>query len=128
LVLSFRKIGGFRQDLEMNANAGAVSFYLHRLSGVVLTVALFPLLFVFRSRQLYGLEGPLLTGGWEVVRALLDFILCALLAFHFLNGLRLLVVEFFGLHGSQQAVTLISYILFFITVVFLVFFSLPGTV
>ena len=109
----FKKLGGWRQDLELNKNEGMLSFALFRLSGLVLAAFVFwnfGALFRIDEgaaavRSYFPAGGSfLVSGGW--------FLLCGALAFHTLHGLRTMLVELLGLYGNQRALTLSTLALF----------------
>ena len=93
----------FRQTLLPLVNVGTVAWLLHRLSGVALAVYLIPH-FVSVNAARGGpaaLDAEL--GGFATpLFAAAEYVLVLTVAFHLLNGLRIIAIDFLDLSRRQK--------------------------
>jgi len=107
------KFKGVVEDANLNKNIGNFSYWIHRLSGIGLSIYLILHTFVLSS----AISGPgSFSERMKVVQnpffAVLEVFLIAGIFFHMLNGLRITITDFFGISGSHKALFWIVVILF----------------
>ena len=93
----------FRQTLLPLVNVGTVAWLLHRLSGVALAVYLIPHFFSVNTAR----GGPAaldseLAGFATPLFAAAEYVLVLTVAFHLLNGLRIIAIDFLDLSRRQK--------------------------
>ena len=100
-----KKIFSVFGELMLNRNEGTVAFILHRLSGLCLVGYIFLHLVVVGSEFIFG-KGSFnwLMGTFEnpLIKAL-EICLISVIAFHLINGLRIIVVDFLNITRTQRA-------------------------
>jgi len=103
---------GFK-DLVKNRNPGMVSFWIHRVTGVAVTVFLFLHIFtlssVFRGKDAYdyAISKFDTKSGY-----IFQYVLLLAVAIHLLNGIRITVADFWGLTRSQKRLLWLSLLVF----------------
>ncbi|MCX7919769.1 MAG: succinate dehydrogenase, cytochrome b556 subunit [bacterium] len=92
------------KDSFLNPNMGMGSFWIQRITGVLLALYIFPHILIISTAAIYG--GNAFT---KLINALNNPIVWVLelamilgVAFHLLNGLRIILVDFFPLSRKQQ--------------------------
>ncbi|MBM4064282.1 MAG: succinate dehydrogenase, cytochrome b556 subunit [Planctomycetes bacterium] len=99
---------GFK-DLVKNRNPGMISFWIHRVTGVAVTVFLFLHIFtlssVFRGKDAYdyAISKFDTKSGY-----IFQYVLLLAVAIHLLNGIRITVADFWGLTRSQKRLLWLS--------------------
>jgi len=112
---------GFK-DLVKNRNPGMVSFWIHRVTGVAVTVFLFLHIFtlssVFRGKDAYdyAISKFDTKSGY-----IFQYVLLLAIAVHLLNGIRITIADFWGLTRSQKKLLWISLFAFSIIAVIGIF-------
>lgn len=103
------------KDLVKNRNTGMYAFWIHRITGIVITVFLFfhiwTLSAVFRGKDAYdyAISKFDTTFGYAF-----QYLLLLAVTVHLLNGIRITVADFWGLTRSQKKLLWISVFLFLI--------------
>lgn len=103
---------GFK-DLVKNRNPGMLSFWIHRVTGVAVTVFLFLHIFtlssVFRGKDAYdyAISKFDTKSGY-----IFQYVLLLAVAIHLLNGIRITIADFWGLTRSQKKLLWISLLVF----------------
>lgn len=117
-----KKILSSINDIWLNRNEGTIAFVLHRLTGLCLVGYIFLHLIVVGSDFLIG-KGVfnLLMGIFEIpLVKVLEICLISVITFHLINGLRIIIIDFFIGAKNQRIlswVVLVLCILFFIITV-----------
>ena len=112
---------GFK-DLVKNRNPGMLSFWIHRVTGVAVTIFLFLHIFtlssVFRGKDAYdyAISKFDTKSGY-----IFQYILLLAVAVHLLNGIRITVADFWGLTRFQKKLLWLSLFAFSIIAVIGVF-------
>ena len=112
---------GFK-DLVKNKNPGMLAFWIHRVTGVAVTVFLFLHIFtlssVFRGKDAYdyAISKFDTKSGY-----IFQYVLLLAVAVHLLNGIRITVADFWGLTRSQKKLLWISLFAFSIIAVIGIF-------
>src|SRR3989338_7374720 len=107
---------GFK-DLVKNRNPGMLSFWIHRVTGVAVTVFLFLHIFtlssVFRGKDAYdyAISKFDTKSGY-----IFQYVLLLAVAIHLLNGIRITVADFWCLSRIQKKLLWISLFIFFLIV------------
>ncbi|MDG6027803.1 MAG: succinate dehydrogenase, cytochrome b556 subunit [Candidatus Brocadia sp.] len=107
--MNIRNIKEAFQDLLKNGNAGMYAFWVHRITGIVVTIFLFlhiwTLSSVFRGKDAYdyAISKFDTTFGY-----LFQYVLLLTVAIHLVNGIRITVVDFCGITRSQKKLLWIS--------------------
>ncbi len=98
-----KSVGYLRKALLPLVSVGNVSWLLHRLTGVALAVYLIPhFISINSSRQgPEAFDATLATFTAPLYRAA-ELLLIMTVAFHTLNGLRTIAIDFFDLSHSQK--------------------------
>ncbi|MDI6782521.1 MAG: succinate dehydrogenase, hydrophobic membrane anchor protein [bacterium] len=100
----FRLIKNLTKDTLLNPHTGMGSFWLQRITGVLLALYIFPHIVIISTAALYG--GPMFTkliGAMNTpVVWVFELAMIFGVAFHLLNGLRIILVDFFPLSRKQQ--------------------------
>lgn len=93
---------GFK-DLVKNRNPGMLSFWIHRVTGVAVTVFLFLHIFtlssVFLGKDAYDYAISMFDTKFGYI---LQYLLLLAVAIHLLNGIRITAVDFWGLTRIQK--------------------------
>ena len=93
----------FRQTLLPLVNVGTVAWLLHRLSGVALAVYLIPhFISVNAARGGPAALDSELAGFASPLFAAAEYVLVLTVAFHLLNGLRIIAIDFLDLSRQQK--------------------------
>lgn len=107
--MNIRNIKEAFQDLVKNKNTGMYAFWIHRITGVVVTVFLFlhiwTLSSVFRGKDAYDYAISKFDTKFGY---LFQYVLLLTVAIHLVNGIRITVVDFFGVTRSQKKLLWIS--------------------
>ncbi|MFH0889025.1 MAG: succinate dehydrogenase, cytochrome b556 subunit [Planctomycetota bacterium] len=117
-----KKILSSINDIWLNRNEGTIAFVLHRLTGLCLVGYIFLHLIIVGSDFLIG-KGVfnLLMGIFEIpLVKVLEICLISVITFHLINGLRIIIIDFFIGAKKQRIlswVVLVLCILFFIITV-----------
>ena len=101
------------KEWKRNPNVGTFAWILHRVTGVIIVLYLFPHFWSIASsrggaedftHKMQSYESPLFK--------FLEMGLVLLVAVHMLNGLRITIVDFFLLTKSQNALFWVGVVLF----------------
>ena len=93
----------FRQTLLPLVNVGTVAWLLHRLSGVALAVYLIPhFVSVNAARGGPAALDAELAGFASPLFAAAEYVLVLTVAFHLLNGLRIIAIDFLDLSRHHK--------------------------
>lgn len=107
---------GFK-DLVKNRYTGMNAFWVHRATGIAVTIFLFlhiwTLSAVFRGKAAYDYA---ISKFDTRIGYILQYLLLLAVAVHLLNGIRITIVDFFGLTRSQKKLLWISLGIFLIIV------------
>ena len=99
---------GFK-DLVKNRNPGMLSFWIHRVTGVAVTIFLFLHIFtlssVFRGKDAYDYAISMFDTKFGYI---LQYALLLAVAIHLLNGIRITVADFWCLSRIQKKLLWIS--------------------
>ena len=112
---------GFK-DLVKNKNPGMLAFWIHRVTGVAVTVFLFLHIFtlssVFRGKDAYdyAISKFDTKSGY-----IFQYVLLFVIAVHLFNGIRITIADFWGLTRSQKKLLWISLFAFSIIAVIGIF-------
>ena len=118
----FQKLKEGFKDLVKNRNPGMLSFWIHRVTGVAVTVFLFLHIFtlssVFRGKDAYdyAISKFDTKSGY-----IFQYVLLLAIAVHLLNGIRITIADFWGLTRSQKKLLWISLFAFSIIAVIGIF-------
>ena len=99
-----KKIFSVFGELMLNRNEGTAAFILHRLTGLCLVGYIFLHLIVVGSNFLFGGNSfNILMGTFETpLVKVLEICLISVIAFHIINGLRIIVVDFLTITRTQR--------------------------
>ena len=100
-----KKIFSVFGELMLNRNEGTVAFILHRLTGLCLVGYIFLHLVVVGSEFIFG-SGSFnwLMGTFEnPLIKILEICLISVIAFHIINGLRVIIIDFMNITRAQSA-------------------------
>lgn len=112
-AMNLQKLKEGFKDLVKNRNPGMVSFWIHRVTGVAVTVFLFLHIFtlssVFRGKDAYdyAISKFDTKSGY-----LFQYVLLLAVAIHLLNGIRITIADFWGLTRSQKRLLWVSLFFF----------------
>ena len=99
----FQKLKEGFKDLVKNRNPGMLSFWIHRVTGVAVTVFLFLHIFtlssVFLGKDAYDYAISMFDTKFGYI---LQYLLLLAVAIHLLNGIRITAVDFWGLTRIQK--------------------------
>ena len=105
---------GFK-DLVKNRNPGMLSFWIHRVTGVAVTVFLFLHIFtlssVFLGKDAYDYAISKFDTKFGYV---FQYLLLLAVAIHLLNGIRITVADFWGLTRIQKKLLWLSLLVFLV--------------
>lgn len=97
------------KDLVKNRNPGMYAFWVHRITGVAVTVFLFlhiwTLSTVFRGKDAYDYA---ISKFDTKIGYVFQYVLLLAVAVHLLNGIRITVADFWGLTRIQKKLLWIS--------------------
>ena len=101
------------KDLAKNRYIGMNALWVHRITGVAVAIFLFlhiwTLSALFRGKAAYDYA----IGKFDTrIGYILQYILLLAVAIHLLNGIRITIVDFFGLTRSQKKLLWISVFIF----------------
>lgn len=101
------------KDLVKNRNPGMYVFWVHRITGVGVTVFLFlhiwTLSTVFRGKDAYDYA---ISKFDTKVGYIFQYVLLLAVSVHLLNGIRITIADFWGLTRSQKKLLWISLFVF----------------
>ncbi|MEW6026970.1 MAG: succinate dehydrogenase, cytochrome b556 subunit [Planctomycetota bacterium] len=108
-----KKIFSVFGELMLNRNEGTVAFILHRLTGLCLVGYIFLHLVVVGSNFIFGGNSfNSLMGTFETpLVEVLEIGLISVIAYHIINGLRIIVVDFLVITRTQRAMFWVALIL-----------------
>lgn len=122
----FRAIGGTYNEMRLNPNVGTWSFILHRLTGILLAFYLLAhLIVIATSPGNAGAFDQRLASVQTRLFHLLEIGLIGVVFFHMLNGLRIIVADFFFLTKQHQKLLWIAMIIFIIIMAYATAVMLP---
>jgi succinate dehydrogenase / fumarate reductase, cytochrome b subunit len=103
------------KDLVKNQYPGMYAFWIHRITGIAITLFLFihiwTLSAVFRGRVAYD---HVISKFDTTFGYILQYILLLVVALHLLNGIRITIVDFWHLTRLQRKLLWISFFIFLI--------------
>jgi succinate dehydrogenase / fumarate reductase cytochrome b subunit len=120
------KIKSMAEDVTLNKNVGTFSYWVHRLTGIGLSIYLLMHTFVLSSaisggesfNERMGLvQNPLF--------AVLELFLVAGIFFHMLNGIRITLADFFGWSRSHKSLFWAVIVIFVILMIIAVILQVP---
>src|SRR5574341_140070 len=107
--MSMQKLKEGFKDLVKNRYTGMNAFWVHRATGIAVTIFLFlhiwTLSAVFRGKAAYDYA---ISKFDTRIGYILQYLLLLAVAVHLLNGIRITIVDFFGLTRSQKKLLWIS--------------------
>jgi succinate dehydrogenase cytochrome b556 subunit len=117
--MNLQKLTESFKDLAKNTNPGMYAFWVHRITGIGITVFLFlhiwTLSAVFRGKDAYDYAISKFDTKFGYV---FQYVLLLAVAIHLLNGIRITIADFCGLTRSQKKLLWIStFALFFIAAI-----------
>jgi len=120
------KLKGVVSDAMLNKNVGSVSFWVHRISGIGLSVYLLMHTYVLSA----AISGPeSFSGRMKTVQnpffAVLEVLLIAGVFLHMLNGVRITVTDFFGWSKAHKAFFWVVIVLFIILMILALILQWP---
>ena len=114
-MLKFQKLKEGFKDLVKNRNPGMLSFWIHRVTGVAVTVFLFLHIFtlssVFLGKDAYDYAISKFDTKFGYV---FQYLLLLAVAIHLLNGIRITVADFWGLTRIQKKLLWLSLLVFLV--------------
>ena len=101
---------GFIKDLDLNRHPGQYSFSLHRVTGVVLTIYLLLHITLHSTALLFGPDvyDRVLSTLKNPFGRLLKLPTILAVVFHMSNGVRLLLIDFFGMARGQRRLAFLA--------------------
>ncbi|OQZ04524.1 MAG: succinate dehydrogenase, cytochrome b556 subunit [Candidatus Brocadia sp. UTAMX1] len=107
--MNIQKIKEGYKDFVKNRNTGMYAFWIHRITGVMITIFLFlhiwTLSAVFRGKDAYDYAVSKFDTKFG---CLFQYVLLLVVAIHLINGVRITVVDFCGITRSQKKLLWIS--------------------
>lgn len=107
--MNIQKIKEGYKDFVKNRNTGMYAFWIHRITGVMITIFLFlhiwTLSAVFRGKDAYDYAVSKFDTKFG---CLFQYVLLLVVAIHLVNGVRITVVDFCGITRSQKKLLWIS--------------------
>ena len=111
----FQKLKEGFKDLVKKRNPGMLSFWIHRVTGVAVTVFLFLHIFtlssVFLGKDAYDYAISKFDTKFGYV---FQYLLLLAVAIHLLNGIRITVADFWGLTRIQKKLLWLSLLVFLV--------------
>jgi len=111
--MSIQRLKESFEDLVKNKNPGMYAFWIHRITGVAVTLFLFlhiwTLSSVFRGKDAYD---HAISKFDTRVGYVFQYALLLAVVVHLLNGIRITVADFWGLTRSQKKLLWISLFVF----------------
>lgn len=101
-------------DLRLNKNVGTFAWLLHRITGLMLALYIFMHLCVIGSEFFAG-KGAFnsLMGSFEIpILKFLEYCLIGVIGFHLINGLRIIIADFFILTRRHKIMFWIGMMIF----------------
>ncbi len=116
----------YKDELSLNPDVGTWSWFLHRITGLILVLYTFMHFFALSS----SVGGESTFNAWlsnlqTTLTHLLEIGLVAVVVFHLLNGLRITVADFFYLTKPHKALFWIAMIIFVILMLITLIVFLP---
>ncbi|OGC89704.1 MAG: succinate dehydrogenase, cytochrome b556 subunit [candidate division Zixibacteria bacterium RBG_16_53_22] len=117
---------GTAEEVRLNPNIGTFSWFLHRISGVLLLIYLFIHLWVLGSAQsgtaafdarLRMVQSPLFH--------FLEIGLVFVIFYHMINGLSITVMDFFNLSARHKTLVTVSVTIFAVVAIIALSIMLP---
>jgi succinate dehydrogenase / fumarate reductase cytochrome b subunit len=121
-------IGHYFKEINLNPNVGTWSWFLHRIAGVVLFLYIFPHFLVTSSYLLTGSAQGFDSWLGKVQTPLFHFLeifLVAAVAFHLLNGLRIILADFFFMTKQHKGLLWVAMIIFVLVMILTVIMFVP---
>ena len=121
-----KQFGSVIEDAELNKNVGNFSYWVHRITGVGLSIYLLMHTFVLSSaisgsekftERMQDVQSPLF--------ALLEILLLAGIFFHMFNGLRITLVDFFGWSRHHKLLLALAIVLFVALMIIVIVLQVP---
>ena len=110
------------RDLAKNRNPGMVAFWIHRITGVAVTIFLFlhiwTLSAVFRGKDAYDYA---ISKFDTKLGYIFQYVLLLAVAIHLLNGIRIIITDFWSLTRSQKKLLWTSLYVFLIIAIVSIF-------
>ena len=120
------KVKGMVDDIGLNKNIGNFSYWVHRLTGIGLSIYLIMHTYVLSSaitspetfnERMGQVQSPFF--------AILEVVLIAGVFFHMLNGIRVTIADFFGMSRSHKGLFWLVIILFSILMILAIYLQMP---
>ncbi|MFH2035925.1 MAG: succinate dehydrogenase, cytochrome b556 subunit [Candidatus Zixiibacteriota bacterium] len=120
------KIKGMAEDVTLNKNVGTFSYWVHRISGIGLSIYLIMHTIVLSS----AISGPetfneRMGQVQNPFFAALEILLIAGVFFHMLNGLRITFTDFFDWSASHKKIFWVLIVIFIILMAALIYLQIP---
>jgi succinate dehydrogenase / fumarate reductase cytochrome b subunit len=122
----FKALIGTKEEVRLNPNVGTFSWFLHRISGLMLLMYLFTHLWVLGSanagkeafnERLQLVQSPLFH--------FLEIGLILVVFYHMVNGLTITIMDFFDLSRKHKTLVAISVVVFVILAIITISVMLP---
>jgi len=111
-------LGIFVNEAKLNPNLGTFSYMLHRLTGIALAIYLIMHTWVLSSAQI---SGEAFDDRLAMVQTpffhVLEYLLVAVVFMHMINGLRIIIADFFGATRKHKLLFWIGLIIFIVMMV-----------
>ncbi len=114
MINFFKNLADLKNDLNLNRNTGTFAWFLHRVTGLLLTFYIFMHLVVLGSEFWKG-PGSFndLMGRFEQpLFKFLEFGLIGVISFHLINGLRIILSDFLLLTRAHKKIFWIGAVIF----------------
>ncbi len=113
--MNMQKLKEAFDDLMRNRNPGMLTFWIHRVTGVAVTIFLFLHIFtlssVFRGKDAYDYAISKFDTKFGYI---FQYLLLLAVAIHLLNGIRITVADFWGLTRVQKKLLWVSLFVFLV--------------
>jgi len=101
--MSKNLLGIYLDEAKLNSNVGTISYLLHRLTGIALAIYLIMHTYVLSSAQ----ESPAtFDSRLKMVQSpifhVFEYMLMGVIFFHMINGVRIIITDFFGVTRSHK--------------------------
>lgn len=122
----FKKIISIQEEVQKNPNVGTFSWLLHRITGIALTLYLFPHFWVIGS-SIAGKESfnERLASVQTSLFHVLEMGLIAVVFFHMLNGIRIVLVDFLPVTRRHREILGIVMFIFVVIMGYTIFLFIP---